>query len=395
MILPKIEKKKPAGKSGLSVFLRRRPVLIASCLILIVVLWNILHLAKKKPAQPQGMPVIAAKAIKGEIGVYINGLGNVTPINTITVKSRVDGQLMKILFQDGQLVKSGDPLFEIDSRPFQAQLVSEEGQMARDLALLANARLDLQRYHILFKEDSVSKQQLDTQKSLVHQFEGAVKVDRGQIDNAKLQLFYSRIKAPLSGRVGLHLVDIGNIIHVTDTGGLVAITQLQPIKVIFTIPEDDIPRVLDKMKGSNNLSVEAYDREQVHKLATGSLIAIDNLIDPTTGTVRCESEFPNENNALFPNQFVNAKLLLETRQDATIIPAVAIQQGPQGTYVYVVKTDKTAQVRMVKIGITEADMVSIDSGLSPDELVVVDGAERLRDGSKVEAQIQASISSGG
>ena len=354
-----------------------------------------MHLAKKKPAQPQGMPVIAAKATKGEIGVYINGLGNVTPINTITVKSRVDGQLMKILFQDGQLVKSGDPLFEIDSRPFQAQLVSAEGQMARDLALLANARLDLQRYHILFKEDSVSKQQLDTQKSLVHQFEGAVKVDRGQIDNAKLQLFYSRIKAPLSGRVGLHLVDIGNIIHITDTGGLVAITQLQPIKVIFTIPEDDIPRVLDKMKGGNNLSVEAYDREQIHKLATGSLIAIDNLIDPTTGTVRCESKFPNENNALFPNQFVNAKLLLETKQDATIIPAVAIQRGPQGTYVYVVKTDQTVQVRIVKIGITEADMVSIDSGLSPDELVVVDGAERLRDGSKVEAQIQASTSPGG
>ena len=370
-------------------------MLTVVCLILIVVLWHIFHLAKKKPVQVQGVPVIAAKAIKGEIGVYLNELGNVTAINSITIKSLVDGQLIKILFKDGQIVKGGDLLFEIDPRPFQAQLASAEGALVRDLALLANARLDFQRYDTLFKQDSVSQQQLDTQKALVHQYEGAVKIDQGQIDTAKLQLTYSHIRAPMSGRIGLHLVDIGNIVHVTDTGGLVALTQLQPIKVIFSIAEDDIPRVLDKFYAGDHLSVEAYDREQIHKLAAGNLIAIDNLIDQTTGTVRCEAIFPNENNNLFPNQFVNVKLLLETMQGATIIPAVAIQQGPQGTYVYVVKTDQTVQLRTVKIGITEADMVSIDSGLSPDELVVVDGAEKLREGSKVEVQIQASTSSGG
>jgi multidrug efflux system membrane fusion protein len=302
---------------------------------------------------------------------------------------------MKILFQDGQIIKKGDLLFEIDPRPFQVQLAEAQGQKAHDLALLENAVLDLQRYRVLFKEDSVPKQQLDTQEALVRQYEGTVKVDQGQIDNAKLQLTYSRITASIGGRIGLHLVDIGNIVHITDTGGLAVITQLQPIKVIFTIPEDDIPRVLDKFKAGARLLVEAYDREQTQRLATGNLTAIDNLIDTTTGTVRCEAEFPNENSELFPNQFVNAKLLLEVKRDATVIPVVAIQRGPQGTYVYVVKADQTVQVRTVKIGVTEADLVSIDSGLSPDELVVVDGAERLREGSKVQAQIQSATSFGG
>lgn len=340
--------------------------------------------------EPPPASVIATAARQGDIGIYITGLGTVTPLNTVTVKSRVDGQLMKILFQEGQVVNSGTLLAEIDPRPFEAALTQAEGQMARDKALLENAKLDLNRYQVLAKQDSIAKQQVDTQEALVHQYEGTVKLDQGQIDNAKLQLVYSRITAPIGGRIGLKVVDPGNIIRATDTTGLAVITQEQPIAVIFPIPEDSVPSVLKKLKTGEQLPVEAYDREQKHKLATGQLLTIDNQIDPNTGTVRLKAVFPNKEMELFPNQFVNARLLLDTRRGTTIVPVAAIQRSPKGTFVYLVNADQTATMRPVKIGPAEGDDVSIEEGLSPGELVVLEGAERLREGSKVQAEIQGA-----
>jgi membrane fusion protein, multidrug efflux system len=291
---------------------------------------------------------------------------------------------MRVLFQEGQLVKSGELLAEIDPRPFDVQLQQAQGQMARDQAQLKNAQLDLQRYRDLYEQGFVSKQQVDTQEALVDQYKGTIRTDQGQIDDAKLQLTYSRIIAPISGRIGLRLVDAGNIIHAGDANGLLVITQLQPITVVFTIPEDSLPPVLDKLRAGERLPVEAFDREQKRRLATGALLTVDNQIDPTTGTVRLKAIFPNDDNELFPNQFVNARLLLEMKRNATIVPTAAIQRGPKGTFVYVVKGDLTVGVRPITLGPAEVDDASIDSGLTPGELVVVDGTEKLREGSAVE-----------
>ena len=376
--------------------------LLAVCLVAVIayVFWSNSGKAQSRAASQgpisgvQSVPVVTVAAKTGSIPVYLNGLGSVTPLNTVTVKTRVDGQLMSVRYQEGQVVRAGTLLAEIDPRPFQAQLTQFEGQLARDQALLDNARLDLQRFTVLVQQNSIPKQQYDTQVSLVRQLEGTVKNDQGLIDGVKVQLIYTRITAPFSGRVGLRLVDPGNFVQTTDTTGLVVITQLQPITVVFTIPEDNIPAVLDKLKRGVRLPVEAYDRALQRRLATGYLLTVDNQIDATTGTVRLKALFPNDDNALFPNQFVNVKLLVETQQEATLIPTRAIQRNAQGAFVYLVKPDQTVAMHTISVGTTNGDMTAVE-GLKAGDVIAADNFDRLRDGVKIAARNPPTNTNGG
>jgi len=336
------------------------------------------------PGGPPRTPVVAVPAQAADVDVTLGALGTVTPLRTVTVRSRVEGQLLRVLFEEGQVVAEGQLLAEIDPRAFQVQLGQAEGQMARDRALLENARLDLERYRTLFEQDSIAKQQVDTQAALVRQYEGAVRVDQSQIDNARLQLAYARITAPIGGRVGLRLVDPGNIVRAGDATGLVVITQLAPIAVTFTVPQDNLPAVMRRMQAGDRPPVEAWDRELKTRLASGTLASVDNLVDPATGTVKMKAQFVNDGNALFPNQFVNVRMKLDTVRDAVVIPVTAVQRGSQGMFVYVVQADQTVKLRPVRLGPADGQRQAIAGGLAPGDLVVSDGVDRLRDGAAVE-----------
>ena len=333
------------------------------------------------------VPVAVTAAQRRDLPVYLDGLGSVEAFNTVTVKSRVDGQIMQVLFKEGQEVQKGDLLAIIDSRPYEVALAQAQANFAKDQAQLTDAKLNAQRYDQLTKQGIIPQQQYDTQMALANQLQAAVGADQAQIDNAKLNIDYAHITAPVGGRVGLRLVDSGNIVHASDQNGLLVITQMQPITVIFTLPEDSLTAVNNRMRSGQALQVKALSRDDGTEIATGTLLTIDNQIDQTTGTIRLKAVFDNKNRTLWPNQFVNARLLIDVKKNATIIPVAALQRGDQGTFVYRVKpSDNTAEVVPVTVGVTEGTVASIESGVSPNDLVVTDGQDRLRAGARVDAR---------
>jgi membrane fusion protein, multidrug efflux system len=332
------------------------------------------------------VPVVVTKVARSSIPVYLPGLGNVNPFYTVTVKSRVDGQLMKLDFNEGDLVKAGQVLCEIDPRPYQVQLDIAQATLAHDQALLDNAKVDQKRYQELVKTDAIPSQQLDTQNALVAQDEGTIKQDNANIESAKLQLVYSKVTAPITGVVGLRLVDPGNIVHAADANGMITITQLQPIAVLFTIPEDSLPQVTQKLRAGAHLPADAYNRDNSKKLASGMLVTLDNQIDSTTGTSKLKAVFDNTDNSLFPQQFVNIRLLVDTLTNQLVVPNVAIQNGQQGTFVYVVDQDSIVHLKPVRVGITTETSADILSGISEGDRVVVDGTDRLIEGATVRVR---------
>jgi len=347
-----------------------------------------------KAGAPAATPVVATTATTGNIGVYVTGLGAITPVYTDIIKARVSGQLMSVHFKEGDLVKQGDPLIEIDSRPYDAVVMQAEGALLRDQALLANARVDLDRYALLMKTNAIPEQMYATQKALVEQDEGIVKNDQGTLDAAKVNVVYCHITSPIAGVVGLRLVDPGNIVNTTDANGMIVIAQMQPISVIFPISEDQLPPVLKKVHAGQKLTVDAWDRELKNKIATGTLSNLDNEIDQTTGTVKLRAIFNNDNLTLFPNQFVNARLLVQEKTGVTLMPSAAIQRNTNDTYVYLIKPDNTVTIRTIKVGTTEGDQTEVTSGLNPGDKVVMTGVDKLQEGSKVNPSQDTSKSGG-
>lgn len=349
---------------------------------------------KAQAAGPRAISVTVAPVQRQDVPVYLQGLGTVTAFNTANIKSRVDGQIMQVNFREGQTVKQGDALILIDPRPYQVQLEQMQAQIFKDQATLRDARLNLERYTTLIPSGSIAQQQVDTQKSTVDQLDGQVRTDQAQIDNAKLQITYCHITAPFDGRVGLRQVDPGNIVHAADTNPMLILTQLQPIAVIFTLAEDQLQTVAQHMRNAT-LQVDAFSRDDQTKLASGKLQTIDNQIDQTTGTAKLKAVFDNRDNMLWPNQFVNANLLLETRKDSTVIPTAAVLRGPQGTFVYAVKPDKTVEARTVGISLAQGNTTIITSGLNAGDTVVTDGQDKLQTGSTIEPRTATSGTNAG
>jgi membrane fusion protein, multidrug efflux system len=340
-------------------------------------------------------PVAVATVQKGDMPVTLTGLGTVSPLATVTVKTQINGYLTEVAFQEGQMVRKGDFLAQIDPRPYQVALEQAEGQLAKDQALLKNAQLDLQRYNTLVAQNSIARQTRDTQISLVAQDQAAIKTDQAQVDAQKLNLVYAHIVSPVAGRVGLRQVDAGNYVQTSDPNGIVIVTQLQPISVIFTLPEDHLPTVLKRLHAGANLPVSAYDRTGTTELGKGRLETVDNQIDTATGTVKLRAIFDNEQETLFPNQFVNVQLLVDTLRDTDIVPSAAIQHGAPGAFVYVVKPDQTAAVQKVKLGPGDGQHIAVLDGLQTGDKVVVDGSDRLREGAKVTLARVGSEPQGG
>jgi membrane fusion protein, multidrug efflux system len=383
-VLPGIEEPEPTKRPKR----RRRFAPVIGLLIAAIIgfgVWRFLwpHGAPEKRAPQDVQPVGAAKVATGQINETLAGLGTVTPLATITVQTQINGQLMNVGFQEGQLVHKGDFLAQIDPRPYQAALDLAQGQLAHDQGLLDQAESDLQRFIILGRQDSIAMQQVADQKFLVQQDKGLVQQDQANIETAKLNLTYCHIVAPVTGRVGLRLVDPGNYVQTTNTTGLVVLAEVEPISVIFVIPEDAIQDVWDEVRVGKKLTVSAYNRSDDKLIATGTLESVDNLIDTTTGTVKLRATFPNTDEKLFPNQFVNARLVVRTLENATTAPIAAIQHGAPGTFVFLIKPDNSIGVQKIQTGVTDGDQIQITSGLKPGDMVVVDGADRLRDGSKI------------
>jgi len=414
-VSPGRETLKPAGQPVTPAEKRRsrRIVLFSLLALLVLGTGSLLYYRSKTPKSTgfQGMgggrrgggfgmggplPVVVNIARKGDINIILNGLGTVTPLATVTVTTQISGYLTQVNFTEGQLVNKGDVLAVIDPRPYAAALEQAQGQLLQAQAQFKEAQIDLDRYVTLSGQDSISKQQVDAQRALATQYEGMVKQDQGIVDSAQLNLTYCHITAPLTGRVGLRLVDQGNYVTPNSAGGLVLLTQVKPITVIFTLPEDNIPQVVKQVRTpGSSVSVDAFNRDNTVKLASGTLATIDNTVDPTTGTFKLRAAFPNDDEVLFPNQFVNISMLIDVQHGATVVSTSAIERGQQGSFVYVVGTDNKVSAKPVTLGATEGERVAVLTGLSPGDKVVVDGADRLKEGMEVDPQLPSQTPGGG
>jgi len=379
---------------------RARGRFFFSLLIVLLLIAGIVWWARQQSAPQQSggggarfgngpMSIFPEAVSKGDIGLNLNALGTVTSLATVTIRTQISGYLIRVVFKEGDEVKKGDLLAEIDSRPYEAALAQQRGQLARDEALLKGAQVDLQRYQGLAAQNAVPRQQLDTQIALVAQDQGTVEADHALVKAAEVNLAYTKIVSPLDGRVGLRLVDQGNYVTPGDVNGLVVITQLQPISVLFTVPEDNLQSIANRLQAGATLPVTALDRGGATKLADGTLQTFDSQIDPTTGTIKLRAQFPNDKRTLYPNQFVNIRLLLDTHKDVVTMSTAGIQRGVPGTFVYLVKADNTVSVRPVKLGVTDGDHVEVLSGLAPGDRIVIDGADKLREGAKVIVRAEA------